>query len=353
MNNNNNNNTFLIHLVKRTGDFIMKDLWAPMSRFVKYPVFLSALLGRIHTIGAMYNINLQVRKYRINPEGIALAKKEMKGQGGIYIWYCHVTGFFYLGSAKLFFGDNGRLSTYLMPSRLTSGRSVSPDISKALKQHGYSNFTVIIVESHPYGSIAHSDLFMREQLWMLLYPTYNRSLTVGSNAGAPMSEEDRVTMSTPVYIYELDSNGIIANSEQCHYGIKNLTRTGFYSMFDRNTKVSISYFDLNPLLKSVGVYQNRFLITTTRLEGDELTNWTLPIKLTGVDKVKGTDTRTTGVWAYKANASNLYTESDLIQFYASVTECREAYNISKTQFQRLRKYSTPHKGVHFSDFKKH
>lgn len=74
-------------------------------------------------------------------------------------------------------------------------------------------------------------MLFQEQLWMLLYPTYNRSLTVGSNEGAPMTEEQRQYKSTPVYQYELDSNGIISGSEQTHYGIKELIRTGFSSIF--------------------------------------------------------------------------------------------------------------------------
>ena len=39
-----------------------------------------------------------------------------------------------------------------------------------------------------------------EQFWMLLLPTYNRSLVVGSNDGLPMPEEKRQTLSTLIFI---------------------------------------------------------------------------------------------------------------------------------------------------------
>ena len=348
------NNLSIIMLAKRTGDFVIKDLWTPLSRFVKYPVLFTALLTRIHKLGAEYNIQLNIQTYRMNTLGIAKAKQELKNLGGIYIWYCHVTGFFYLGSAQEFFGRGGRLSSYLMPSRLAASGYLSPDIAKAINTYGHDAFSLIIVESFPVSNIVQAKLFTQEQLWMLLYPTYNRSLTVGSNSGVSMLEQDRVAMSTTVYQYEADTNGLISGSEQVHLGIKHLTRTGFSSIFSPTRIIPISYFDLSVLLETKILYKNRFLFTTTRLEENDIVNWKRPFSTVITNSTQNDDGRTSGVWVYKAFESNhLYTKRDLIKYYPTVTECREAYDISKTHFQRLRRYRSVHHGVLFSNTKLH
>jgi hypothetical protein len=68
---------------------------------------------------------------------------------------------------------------------------------------------------------------------MLLIPTYNRSLVVGSNDGQPMTEEKRQSLSTLIYVYEISSEEgkLIPESEQIIYGLKELSRIGIKSKF--------------------------------------------------------------------------------------------------------------------------
>ena len=91
------------------------------------------------------------------------------------------------------------------------------------------------------GDIDLETLRKKEQLWMLLIPTYNRSLKVGSNEGLPLSEEKRKSVSTLIYVYEISRKGkIILNSEQKIYGIKELGRKGINSKLDNlNTTANI------------------------------------------------------------------------------------------------------------------
>ena len=78
---------------------------------------------------------------------------------------------------------------------------------------------------------------------MLLIPTYNRSLVVGSNEGLPLSEKKREAISTLIYIYEMSDEGkLIPNSEQKIYGIKELGRMGIKSKFSNLTTSSSKYF---------------------------------------------------------------------------------------------------------------
>jgi hypothetical protein len=67
---------------------------------------------------------------------------------------------------------------------------------------------------------------------MLLIPTYNRSLVVGTNENYTLSVEKRESISTLIYIYEiLDESKLMPNSEQKIDGIKELSRIGLKSKF--------------------------------------------------------------------------------------------------------------------------
>jgi len=344
----------IVQFILRRGDFKAGDFIAPLARFVKFPIFLESLLERIRALGAQYNIKLSLRTFRMNSQGIAEAKKVLKGKGGIYIWYCHVTGLFYLGSAVAFFGKNGRLTTYLQRSRLTTNM-VSRDIAAAMLEHGYDQFTLIIVEEHTVNTVDVGELRAQEQLWMMLYPTLNRSLTVGSNEAQPMSEEERREKSTIVYQYEVDNNGIISGSEQTHYGIKYLVNNGFFSIFSPSIILSISYFDLNPLLTSGGLYNNRFLFTTTRLTGDVLANWAPPFSYLVEPSVgESRKGKLSSIYVYTyCGPDHLYTEQDLVKVYPSVGACLKEYSIPQTSFLRLRRYRTEWNGLMFSNDKLH
>lgn len=344
-------NVSIVEFIKKPGDFYTGDYIAPLTRFVKYPLSLDAVLKRVADLGKEYSIPLNVKTYRMNAEGIKLAKQEMKDKGGIYIWYCHVTGYFYLGSAQVFFGKDARLSTYLMKSRLSGKyRHVSRDLAKDLLAYGYESFTVIIVENFDRGMLVEMLLY-QEQLWMMLYPTYNRSLNVGSNDGQPMAEDERRALSTTVYQYEVLDGSILAGSEVVHYGVKELTRTGFKGA--DGASISMTYFELNVLLKTGGLFQGRFLFTKDRLVGASLTDWTAPVVVSG-DLTKGADKRSFGIFVYKTvDSAGPFTSANFVEFISSVSDCRDKYNISKTHFQRVRRYNSPVNGFVFSNHKLH
>jgi hypothetical protein len=82
---------------------------------------------------------------------------------------------------------------------------------------------------------------------MLLIPTYNRSLVVGSNNGELMLEEKRKLISTPIYRYTVKDNKIINNSELLIWGIKETSRT-----------LKIFIMDLEMHLKSGRLYKNKY-----------------------------------------------------------------------------------------------
>jgi len=347
----------IIKFIRNHNDFEIKDFVAPFSRFIKFPIMLDKLLDRISKIASEYNILLDVKLYRMSPEGIKKAKQDLRGKGGIYIWYCHKTGYFYLGSAQVFFGRNARLSTYLMPSRLSNThKNISKDLAKDLQKYGYDEFSLIIVEQFNVGMNTEM-LFYQEQLWMMLYPTYNRSLKVGSNEGLPMPETIRQQMSTSIISYEVVDGKILPGSEKEYFGIKKLARDGISSIEQPNVIIPISNFDLSPLLKTGSLYKDRFLFTSERLVGEKLINWktSASVEVSKQNELtKGDDQRSNGIYVYKYLGPNAkYTIADFVEFIPSVKACRDKYLISKSHFQRLRRFNAPHKGYLFSNYKLH
>lgn len=158
--------------------------------------------------------------------------KDLRNKGGIYLWWCKITGLFYVGSAKSFLGKNGRLNEYFQNNRLLNKNTakISQDLAKDMLKYPKSFWNLIILEDFPTSTTktgAMPDLNSQsidkpkplgptvdtdhtlsrirtsEQFWMLLLPTYNRSLVVGSNDGLPMPEAKRESMSTRIYIYEI------------------------------------------------------------------------------------------------------------------------------------------------------
>nr|YP_009517171.1 GIY-YIG homing endonuclease [Blastosporella zonata]YP_009517202.1 GIY-YIG homing endonuclease [Blastosporella zonata]AYE93094.1 GIY-YIG homing endonuclease [Blastosporella zonata]AYE93095.1 GIY-YIG homing endonuclease [Blastosporella zonata] len=351
--------------IKNHYDFEIKDFVAPISRFIKFPITLDKLLDRISNLASQHNILLDDKlfaiTYRMSPEGIKKAKHDLRGKGGIYIWYCHKTGYFYLGSAQVFFGRNARLSNYLMPSRLlNTHKNISKDLAKDLLKYGYERFSLVIVEQFNVGMNIEMLLY-QEQLWMMLYPTYNRSLKVGSNEGLPMPEAVRQQMSTSIFSYEVVDRKILPDSEKEHKGIKKLARDGISSIEQPNVIIPISNFDLSPLLKTGALYKDRFVFTSERLVGEKLINWK-PMVLKAASKqsglTKGNDQRSNGVYVYKYLGSDAnYTIADFVEFILSVKACQDKYQMSKSNFQRLRRYNAPHlfrgKEYLFSNYKLH
>ena len=59
--------------------------------------------------------------------------------GGIYIWYCHVTGLFYLGSGGKLFGRDGRVTIYFQKSKLVKNK-LNKVLSADMLFYGHENF---------------------------------------------------------------------------------------------------------------------------------------------------------------------------------------------------------------------
>lgn len=113
-----------------------------------------------------------------------------------------------------------------MQSRLTGDNAkVSKDLAQSILTHGIENFVLLIVQERYSSQLSKQILRPIEQFWMLLRPTFNRSLFVDTNNGAPMNELVRRQMSTLIYIYELVGN-TFSPIYSIVYGLKQLVRTG-------------------------------------------------------------------------------------------------------------------------------
>jgi len=112
----NKNQFAIIERIKREGS-LLYNLF-PINNRTKYPIFFNKLIERINTLKTKYNIQGLFYIY----ENAELSRKEINkdliNKGGIYIWWCSITGLFYIGSAKSFVGKNGRLNEYFQKSRL-------------------------------------------------------------------------------------------------------------------------------------------------------------------------------------------------------------------------------------------
>ena len=121
------------------------------------------------------------------------------------------------------------MNEYFQKNRLlnTNNPKISSNVAKDMLKYSKSNWNLIILEALDSIDLSLESLKSKEQFWMLLIPTYNRSLVVGSNDGLQLSEEKRETISTYIFIYEISKEGkLIPNSEQKIYGIKELCRIG-------------------------------------------------------------------------------------------------------------------------------
>lgn len=318
----------------------------PINHRTKYPIFFENLLDRIDALKTKYNLTGLSYVY----ENAELSRKDIKrdlvGKGGIYIWWCKDTGLFYVGSAKNLVGKNGRLNEYFQNSRLEliSKTKISSNVAKDMLKYPKSYWNLIIVES--LESLDLATLREKEQFWMLLIPTYNRSFVIGSNEGLPIPEERRQSMSSKFYIYEISKEGtLIPNSEQIIFGIKNLAKTGIVTLAPGssieasngasqpvNVVTDVSSWDIQAHLKSGIPFKNQFIFTKTPLTPQEQLNW----KLSTVEKESG-------VWVYD------FETLKFIEYFESVRLCRDKYNIPPTTFKRARKHSLNCKGFLFSN----
>ena len=330
-----------VERIKRKGSKIFQLF--PISNRLKFPIFFDVLIAKISSLKSKYN-NFDfgpLRVYQNVELNIKEIKKELNNKGGIYLWWCKDTGLFYIGSAKSFFGKNDRLHEYFQNNRLINriNSKISSDVAKDMLMYPKSNWNLVILEMIDLNETLGEDkinvslLREKEQFWMLLLPTYNRSLVVGSNEGLPMSEDKRESMSTLIYIYEISDEGkLIPNSEQKVFGIKELSRIGIKSQFS-DLITAVNLWDIQAHIKSGLPLKNKFLLLKNPLSLKEQITWKLVIKTKGL-----------GVWVYDFNKRNL------IEYFDSVKACREKYNIPLTTFKRLRKHQLNYKGYLFSDF---
>jgi len=330
----NKNQFAIIARIKREGS-LLYNLF-PINQRVKYPIFFDNLLERVYSLKNKYNIQGLFYVYKNVELNRNLINLDLKNKGGIYIWWCEIGGLFYVGSAKSFVGRNGRLNEYFQESRLKLSvkTKISSDIATAMLKYPKNHWNLIILEASE--NLVLETLREREQFWMLLIPTLNRSLVVGSNEGLPLSEEKRRALSTLIYVYEISSEGrLVPNSEQKIYGVKNLGRLGIRSPSQSSSPIIlVNPWDIQAHLKSGLPFKNQFIFTKNSLTLKEQLDWKLPI-----------DEKGSGVWVYD------FETLKFIEYFESIKLCRDKYNIPSTTFKRVRKHRLNCKGYLFSNFK--
>lgn len=322
----------------------------PINHRTKYPIFFESLLNRINNLNKNYNKLSLVSVYKDVKLNRKKINKDLENKGGIYLWWCPNTGLFYIGSAKVFVGKNGRLNDYFQKNRLLNivKPKISRDLAKDLIKYPISSWNLVILEVLDSSLTAEIEKLREiEQFWMLLIPTYNRSLVVGSNDGLPMSEQKRQSLSTLIYTYEISNEGkLILDSEQIIYGLKELSRIGLKSKFS-DFSTTANYWDVQAHLKSGSPFKNKFILTKTPLNLEAQSSWKLTPK-NNIDN-KGNfqkDKRLAGVWVYDFNSLNF------IEYFDSIKLCREKYKIPSTTFKRLRTHGLNYNGYLFSNYEK-
>lgn len=337
----------------------------PINHRIKYPIYFENLIERINILKFRYNyscLNEIIVYDNKNSNQIDFRKKinnELKNKGGIYLWWCKPTGLFYIGSAKSFVGKNGRLNDYFQKNRLLkiTNSKISLSIGKDMLIYPKPDWNLIILESLDSSNLTDLTILrQKEQFWMLLIPTYNRSLVVGSNDGLPMSNNKRKSLSTIIYIYEISNEGqLIPNSEQKVYGIKELSRTGIKSKFsDDYTEANL--WDIQAYISSGLPFKNKFVLTKNPFTFEEQLNWKYLNKSTSLHpspKGEGPpfgegdkneeNLKLKGVWVYDYNSLNF------IEYFNSVKSCQDKYQIPSTTFKRIRKHKLNFKGYLFSN----
>ena len=135
------------------------------------------------------------------------AVKENRGKSGVYRWINQINGRTYVGSSV---NLGKRFSDYYSFKHLTDSKR-NMLICKALLKHGYSNFTLEVLEyCDPHT------LLVREQYYMdNLKPEYNILAKAGSSLGFKHSEETRLKMSikTSDHLEKIRSHLKILNSK--------------------------------------------------------------------------------------------------------------------------------------------
>lgn len=108
-------------LVTKLYNLKSTDFTLPITRFIKYPILLYALINRIEKLRKEYFILSKVRVFDLSLEKDK-AKKDLRDKGGVYVLWCRVNGLFYVGSAIRFFSNKGRLTDYFMQGRVKASQ---------------------------------------------------------------------------------------------------------------------------------------------------------------------------------------------------------------------------------------
>ena len=206
--------------------------------------------------------------------------------------------------------------------------------------YGINSFNLIIVEEHLSSNLDKPFVQSREQLWMLLYPTLNRSLLVSSNEGTPMLEQDRIKLKNLkiFYQYEVECGKIVPGSEQKIFGLKSLSRLGVVGSGGKI--IPIEYNSVKGHLSSGLLWKNRFLFSNVQLIENE---WVQ------IELIKNTVQK--GVWVYDFKTRNL------LAYEPSIKACFTKYKISSTHWlagpchKRIRKFGLEFQGKLFSNKK--
>ena len=72
-----------------------------------------------------------------------IRKNHKEGVSGIYLFFNHITGSFYVGNSRIIYG---RIKNNLNPSYLLTHANKNQPICKAFLKYGHSNFAFLIIE---------------------------------------------------------------------------------------------------------------------------------------------------------------------------------------------------------------
>lgn len=76
--------TALVRINKRAY-YYFNQFSVAMSKFIKYPIFLESLIGRINVLRAKYSISSPFRVYDLAlPGAKEQARKDLRNMGGVY-----------------------------------------------------------------------------------------------------------------------------------------------------------------------------------------------------------------------------------------------------------------------------
>lgn len=155
----------------------------PIQKSFKFNILEQDLYRRLYSTSSGSNIEKYYENAYLMKKSII---KDNKDKSGIYKITNKLTNDIYIGQS-LNLGN--RFIRYFNLSYLNNRNSLV--INRALIKHGYSNFSITILE---YCNI--SDLTIREQYYMdKLNPKYNTLKVAGSSRGHKLSEQTKMKIS--------------------------------------------------------------------------------------------------------------------------------------------------------------